>query len=59
MTPSPLCNGLAMEGRLRHGSAILEGLVARDELLVLGAEYALETGAVEFLAAEPSAAARP
>jgi carbonic anhydrase len=33
---------------LRHGSAILEQLIANDELLVVGAEYSLETGEVEF-----------
>jgi carbonic anhydrase len=33
---------------LRHGSQILEELIERDGLLVVGAEYALETGAVEF-----------
>ncbi len=33
---------------LRHGSQILEGLLRRDRLRVVGAEYALETGVVEF-----------
>src|SRR5690606_24286994 len=33
---------------LRHGSRLLEDLVERDGLLVVGAEYSLETGAVEF-----------
>jgi len=33
---------------LRHGSAILESLIAKDGLLVVGAEYSLETGVVEF-----------
>ncbi len=33
---------------LRHGSAILEHLIERDGLLVVGAEYSLESGAVEF-----------
>ena len=34
--------------QLRHGSEILENLVAEGKLLVVGAEYSLETGRVEF-----------
>src|SRR3954454_14269542 len=33
---------------LRHGSDVLEGLIAAHALIVVGAEYSLETGAVEF-----------
>jgi carbonic anhydrase len=33
---------------LRHGSEILERLIARDGLLVVGAEYSLESGLVDF-----------
>lgn len=33
---------------LRHGSDILEQLIREKGLLVVGAEYALETGVVEF-----------
>jgi carbonic anhydrase len=33
---------------LRHGSELLEQLIHDDGLLVVGAEYSLETGAVEF-----------
>jgi carbonic anhydrase len=33
---------------LRHGSALLEQLVQRDGLVIVGAEYSLETGVVEF-----------
>lgn len=33
---------------LRHGSRILEELIASDALLVIGAEYSLDTGVVEF-----------
>ena len=33
---------------LRHGSAILEQLILNGELLVVGAEYSLETGVVDF-----------
>jgi carbonic anhydrase len=35
--------------QLRHGSPILERMVQNDNLLVVGAEYSLETGRVEFL----------
>ena len=35
--------------QLRHGSEILEALVENDSLLIVGAEYSLETGEVEFL----------
>ena len=34
---------------LRNGSEILEDLIRRDGLLVVSAEYSLETGVVEFL----------
>ena len=34
---------------LRHGSEALEQLIEHDGLLVVGAEYSLETGLVEFL----------
>jgi len=33
---------------LRHGSDILEQLIQNDRLLVVGAEYSLETGIVDF-----------
>ncbi len=33
---------------LRHGSAVLEQLIQREGLLIVGAEYSLETGVVEF-----------
>lgn len=33
---------------LRHGSEVLEQLIQHDGLLVVGAEYSLETGMVEF-----------
>jgi carbonic anhydrase len=34
---------------LRRGSPILENLIQNDGLLIIGAEYSLETGTVEFL----------
>jgi carbonic anhydrase len=40
---------------LRHGSQVLEQLIQDDGLLVVGAEYSLETGVVEFLDGPPPA----
>ncbi|MDH5424611.1 MAG: carbonic anhydrase [Gammaproteobacteria bacterium] len=41
-------NVRASANQLRHGSAILENLSAKEDLLIVGAEYSLETGKVEF-----------
>jgi carbonic anhydrase len=41
-------NVSAAVNHLRHGSAVLEQLIRNEGLLVVGAEYSLETGAVEF-----------
>jgi carbonic anhydrase len=41
-------NVRASANHLRHGSRILEERVAAGRLLVVGAEYALETGVVDF-----------
>lgn len=38
---------------LRHGSQVLEELIRDDGLLVVGAEYSLETGIVEFFDGVP------
>jgi len=38
---------------LRHGSDVLEQLIARGQLLVVGAEYSLETGVVDFFDGVP------
>jgi carbonic anhydrase len=38
----------ASADHLRHGSEVLERLVETNGLLVVGAEYSLETGVVEF-----------
>ena len=35
--------------QLRNGSDILEDLIQRDRLRIVGAEYSLETGVVDFL----------
>jgi carbonic anhydrase len=42
-------NVRASVSQVRHGSRILEDLIEKDGLSVVGAEYSLETGAVEFL----------
>jgi carbonic anhydrase len=42
-------NILASVNQLRHGSAIIEGLVDSNGLHVVGAWYSLESGVVEFL----------
>ena len=47
-------NVRASASHLRHGSDILEELIERDGLLVVGAEYSLETGVVEFFDGLPS-----
>ena len=47
-------NVRASATNLRHGSEILEQLIERDELLVVGAEYSLETGVVEFFEGLPT-----
>ena len=39
--------------RLRHGSEILEGLIEREGLLVVGAEYSLESGIVDVFDGGP------
>ena len=41
-------NVQAAVDHLRHGSKVLEELIQRDGLLIVGAEYCLETGVVEF-----------
>jgi carbonic anhydrase len=46
-------NVRASASHLRHGSELLEELIARDGLLVVGAEYSLETGVVEFFEGVP------
>lgn len=43
----------ASADHLRHGSQILEQLMRDDGLLVVGAEYSLETGIVEFFDGAP------
>ena len=40
---------------LRHGSEVLEQLIQKDGLLVVGAEYSLATGVVDFFEGLPEA----
>jgi carbonic anhydrase len=40
---------------LRHGSEVLEQLIEKDGLWVVGAEYSLETGVVDFFDGVPAA----
>ena len=41
-------NVRASVAHLRHGSRVLEDLIRDDSLVVVGAEYSLETGKVDF-----------
>jgi carbonic anhydrase len=40
--------------QLRYGSGVLEQLIQREGLLVVGAEYSLETGVVDFFDGVPA-----
>jgi carbonic anhydrase len=46
-------NVRASANQLRHGSAIIEKLIETDGLLIIGAEYSLETGVVDFFDGMP------
>jgi len=48
-----LANVRASVQQLRHGSELLERLIETDGLLVVGAEYSLETGVVSFIDGVP------
>jgi len=54
MNQAVRANVLTSAEHLRHGSDIIEGLIRSDDLLVVGAEYSLETGKVEFFDGIPS-----
>jgi len=49
VTQGVRANIRASVNQLRHGSQVLEQLIQDDGLRVVGAEYSLETGVVEFL----------
>jgi len=51
-------NVRASVDHLRHGSAVLEELIEKDGLLVVGAEYSLESGLVDFFEGVPEDASR-
>jgi carbonic anhydrase len=44
----------ASAAHLRHGSQILEQLIQEEGLMVVGAEYSLETGIVDFFDGAPT-----
>ena len=46
-------NVIAAANHLRHGSELLEQLIMNDGLLVVSAEYSLESGAVTFFDGVP------
>jgi carbonic anhydrase len=46
----------ASANHLRHGSHVLEQLIQEEDLLVVGAEYSLESGVVDFFDGAPAAA---
>jgi carbonic anhydrase len=48
VTDAVRANVRASVDHLRHGSALLEGLIQRDGLRVVGSEYSLESGVVTF-----------
>ncbi len=43
----------ASANQLRHGSRVLESLIKNDGLMVIGAEYSLKTGVVDFFDGVP------
>ncbi len=45
----------ASADHLRHGSEVLEQLIRNSGLLIVGAEYSLETGIVDFFDGMPAA----
>jgi carbonic anhydrase len=48
----------ASANHLRHGSEVLEQLIQTNGLLVVGAEYSLETGVVDFFDGVPAGGQR-
>jgi carbonic anhydrase len=51
-------NSRASVNHLQHGSEIIEKLVDRNELAIVGAEYSLKSGEVEFFEPLPGAYSR-
>jgi carbonic anhydrase len=44
-----VANVLASVDQLRHGSLIIEELIDEGQLSIVGAEYSIEAGTIEFL----------
>lgn len=55
MNQAVRANIRASADHLRHGSQVLEQLIQERGLMVVGAEYSLETGVVEFFDGAPTA----
>ncbi len=53
VTQAVRANIRASASHLRHGSEVIEELIQEEGLLVVGAEYSLETGVVEFFDGVP------
>ena len=53
MNEAVRANVRASANQLRHGSAIIENLIEKDGLLIVGAEYCLESGTVDFFDGVP------
>jgi carbonic anhydrase len=53
VTQAVRANIRASVNHLRHGSQVLEQLIQDEGLRVVGAEYSLETGVVEFIDGSP------
>ena len=49
----------ASANQVRHGSEVLEELIQKGRVLVVGAEYSLETGVVDFFDGVPEAGSVP
>ena len=55
VAPAVRANVRASANQLRHGSEVLEHLIQNEGLLIVGAEYSLESGEVEFFEGLPPA----
>ena len=55
VTQAVRANIRASANHLRHGSEVLEELIQKEGLVVVGAEYSLETGVVDFFDGIPDA----
>lgn len=55
MNEAVRANVRASANQLRHGSEIIEKLIENDGLLIVGAEYCLESGVVDFFDGVPKA----